>query len=381
MPRCFFAILLLILILSGCASRRPAAWRLVPEGNGHRLVPPRPHPEDPSFTLRRARSVTVKKPACALDKPGIRIQWKGRDARVRADSNPLAPLPGTVLLAAGGGAPQQQAAEMIVRSNWFNDSLKPSLLAQQRAGCLAPADTPLLTRRLADHLTLPTSATYRLIYGEYADRGYLDIDSRFRLRAVEPIRQSGQITGYRTSFYILTPTPQGGAIVAAGEAESNIKAVITRGPAPDHELLHLPPQATHFRFFFRTWSVNQDRRIALLAAPSPEDLDSATTGFEASPETFCASARQRGVACISVPKDMVIGPELRVLANGDDAYVPVAGSVGEVLRSLNIREPKSLLPTLQVRRHFEGVLRPIDFDSTGATILGLVLIGGEEITW
>ena len=110
-------------------------------------------------------------------------------------------------------------------------------------------------------------------------------------------------------------------------------------------------------------------------------MEDATAGFEASPDTYCASARQRGAACISVPKDMVIGPELRVRANGRDEYVSVAGSLGDLLRALNIREAKSLLPTLQVRRHFEGVLRPIEFDRTGSAILGLVLIGGEEITW
>ena len=45
------------------------------------------------------------------------------------------------------------------------------------------------------------------------------------------------------------------------------------------------------------------------------------------------------------------------------------------LRALNIREPKSILPTLQVRRSFEGTLHPIDFDRTSPAILGLTLIG------
>lgn len=381
MLRRFFPMLAAVLLLAGCAARRPAAWRYVPEGRGHRLIPPRPHPEQPGFTLPRARTVAAKSPACRLEQPGIRLAWKGRTALVRADAAPLAPLPGTVLESAGGGAPAAQAGEMVVRSNWFSASLKPGLAAQEKAGCLSAEDVPPLTRRIVDHLSLSTSAAYRLLYGEYADQGFLDIDSRFRLRAVEPIRQQGQVVGYLTSFYLLNPAPGGGATVSPGHSEANIKAVVTRGPAPDHELLHLPAQATRFRFFFRSWSVREDRRIALLAASSPEALERAGAEFESAPETFCSNAAQHGAACISVPRDMVIGPELRVLANGRDEFVPVGGNVADLMRSLDIRDPRSKLPTLRIHRPFEGALRPVEFDPANPSILGLVLVGGEQLTW
>lgn len=239
----------------------------------------------------------------------------------------------------------------------------------------------LTTRRVVDHLALPTSAAYRLLYGEYADRGFLDIDSLFRLRAVEPIRRQGQFAGYLTSFYFLHPAPGGGATVSAGHSEANVRSVITRGPAPDHELLHLSPRATHFRFFFRTWSVSGDRRIALLAASSPEALDRAAAEFEAGPESYCAGAARHGDACISVPRDMVIGPELRVRVNGRDEFAPVGGNVGDLLRAMEIRDPLKKLATLRIRRPFEGAMRPVEFDPASPAILGLVLVGGEELTW
>lgn len=381
MRRRLFPLLALTLTLAGCAARRPAAWRFVPEGRGHRLIPPRAHPGRLDFALPRARAATLKNPACRLDQPGIRLEWMGRTARVRADAAPLAPLPGTVLESAGGGAPAHQAAEMIVRSNWFVDSLKPGLIAQRQAGCLAEDDIAPLTRRIVDHLALPTSASYRLLYGEYADRGFLDIDARFRLRAVEPIRQQGQVAGYLTSFYLLSPAPGGGAVASPGHSESNIRSVITRGTAPDHELLHLPARSTHFRFFFRTWSVSEDRRIALLAAPSEEALAQATPEFEAAPDSFCAGAARQDVSCISVPRETVIGPELRVRANGRDEFVPVGGNLGDLFRVMEIRDAAKKLSTLRIRRPFEGALRPVEFDRTSPSILGLVLIGGEEITW
>lgn len=381
MLRRFIPVLALALLLAGCAARRPAAWRFVPEGRGHRLIPPRAHPERLDFTLPHARAKALKNQSCRLDQPGIRLEWKGRTARVRADAAPLAPLPGTVLESTGGGAPARQAAEMIVHSNWFVDSLKPGLIAQRQAGCLAEDDIPLLTRRIVDHLTLPTSASYRLLYGEYADRGFLDIDARFRLRSVEPIRQQGQVAGYQTSFYLLNPAPGGGAVVSPGHSESNIRSVITRGTAPDHELLHLPVRSTHFRFFFRTWSVSEDRRIALLAAPSAEALAQATPEFEAAPDAYCATAARHGVTCISVSREMVIGPELRVRVNGRDEFVPVGGNLGDLFRAMEIRDAGKKLSTLLIRRPFEGALRSVAFDRTSPSIFSLVLIGGEEITW
>lgn len=369
------------LLLVGCAAHRPGAWRFVPEDRGHRLIPPRPHPERSGFTLPRARAKVVKNPACRLDQPGIRLAWKGRTAVVRADAAPLAPLPGTVLHSAGGNAPARQAAEIIVRSNWFADAFKPGLAAQREAGCLTADEIAPLTRRLVDHLALPTSAAYRLLYGEYASLGFLDLDARFRLRAVEPIRRQGQVAGYLTAFYLLHPAPGGGATVSAGHSEANVLSVITRGPAPDHELLHLPAGATHFRFFFRSWSVSGDRRIALLAAPSPEALQQAGARFESGPETYCASAARDGVACVAVPRDMVVGPELRVRVNGRDEFVPVGGNLAHLLRSLDIREPAGKLPTLRLRRPFEGALLPVEFPRGNPAILGFVFAGGEEITW
>ncbi|MBI4894033.1 MAG: hypothetical protein HY821_25675 [Acidobacteria bacterium] len=380
MPRSLLATLAAVLLLASCAERRPAAWRLVPQDRGHRLIPPRPNPEDPAFQLRRARTPSRKNPACLLDKPGIRLRWKGRDAQVRADSASLSAIPGTLLEGAGGGAPALQPAVGVLSANWYSGSLQPSLLAQQQAGCLTPADAPQLERRILDHLILPTSHAYRLLYGEYAMLGFIDIDARFRLRAVEPIRQQGVAVGYLTSFYLLQPAPSGGVTVAPHSSESNVKSVITHGPAPDHPLLHLPPHATHLRFFFRTFSTTDDRRIALLAAPSAVALNQAATAFEADPEGYCAAPTQ-GTACIAVPKDTIIGPELRIRAQGREEYVPVAGNVADLLRSLNVRNPASVLPTLQIHREYEGRFLPIQFDRTNPAILGFVFLGGEQVTW
>ncbi|GEM_PF-4358944 len=380
MVRCL-PFLCLVLLFAGCSARKPDVWKFVPEDRGHTLVPPRPNAMQPDFELKRARSVKTNAPACALDKPGIRLQWKGKAARVHADSAALAPLPGTVLQGVGGGAPGQLPADIIVRTNWFQDAFKPALVQQEHEGCIAAQDAPRLTQRLIDSMPLPSSASYRLRYGEYIMAGYFDLEPQFRLRAVEPIREKGVAVGYLTSFYLLHAAAQGGVTVSAGQSESNVRGAITTGIAADHEVMHLPAGATYLRFFFRSWSVDQDRKIALLAAPSAADLEKATKDFEASPESYCAVAGQKGAACISVPKDMVIGPELKVRANGKDEYVPVGGNIADLMRGAGVRDPMAKTATLKVTRPYEGKLAPVEFDHSKSSILSLVLIGGEELTW
>ena len=379
-------MLITAILLTGCAARQKVArtWKLEAAGRGHVLAPPRADLDKPEFVLKRARSAeNLSGPACTLIQKEIALQWRGRDARVRADAAALAPMPGSLATATTpGGNAMPLGNQTVVTTNWFEEILRPALRKQVAEGCLTAADLPLLDRRLIDNLALPSGALYRLRFGEFTLNGYVDVTDEFRLRAVEPIRESGVVTGYLTSFYLLNAAPDGGVVVRAGDSEINIQAKLTMGTAADSELLHLPSGATWLRLYFRTWSSTQDRRIALIAAPTHAERERASREFEADPEGYCGGvAKERGVACVSVPKDMVVGPELRVQANGGDAFAPVGGTLNDVLRSTGLRETGSVLGTLQVRRPYEGKLVPIQFDRTRPEILGLVLIGGEQITW
>jgi len=378
---------LCLVALGGCAARQKKArsWKLAPvPPRGHLLIPPGAEPGRDVFVIRAARSAgKFSGPACALENKQISLRWRGRDAHVRADAAALAPMPGTLATATRpDGSSVPLGDQVALTSNWFEEILRPALHKQVTAGCLTARELPLLDRRLMDQLPLPSGALYRLRFGEFTLNGYMDLTDEFRLRAVEPVREGGLVTGYLTSFYLLSSALGGGVVVSAGESETNIQAKLIRGMAADSELLHLPADATWLRLFFRTWSSTQDRRIALIAASSAEARERASIEFEADPERYCAKvAKKNAVTCVSVPKDMVLGPELRVFANGRDAFATVGGTLGEVLRNSGLREPKAALGTLEVRRSYEGRPLPIEFDRTKADILGLVLIGGEQITW
>ncbi|WP_321474032.1 hypothetical protein [uncultured Paludibaculum sp.] len=369
------------LFLAGCSARQPGAktWRLVGTGRTLTLNPPRP--PGPEFTLRNARAASPKGPACRLETSDVSFRWKGRSAKVRAIPDSLVATPGSLVAAEGSKGPQGLSGETVLARNWFREDFLPGLAKQQSEGCLTPNEIQQLAQRVIDNLALPTSTAYRLRYGEFAMNGYIDVDAKFRLTGVEPIRTNGQVTGYQTSYYPLKPAAHGGVQVSAGASESNTAGTITVGTAVDSELLHLPAGATYLRLFFRSWSIQADRRIAVLAAGSQAALESATAGFDENPEAFCATASTRGVACVGVPKDTVIGPELLVQTNGRSLYVPVGGSLGDLFRAAGIREPKKVLPALKISKPYEGKLVPVDLSKAGDGLMMFVFTGGEQVTW
>lgn len=370
-----------VLFLAGCSARQPGAktWRLVGAGRTLTLNPPRPAGAE--FTLRNARASKAKGAACRLETREVSFRWKGRNAVVRALPDSLVATPGSLVAAEGSKGPQGLSSETVLARNWFREDFLPGLAKQQTEGCLAPTEIPQVAQRVIDNLSIPTSTAYRLRYGEFAMNGYIDVDAKFRLTGVEPIRTNGQVSGYRTSYYPLKPAARGGVEVSAGTSESNTAGTITAGTAVDSELLHLPAGATYLRLFFRSWSIQADRRIAVLAAGSQATLESATAEFNENPEAFCATAATRGIACVGVPKDTVIGPELLVLANQRSLYVPVGGSLGDLFRAAGVREPKKVLATLKISKPYEGKLVPVDLSNAGDGILMFVFTGGEQVSW
>jgi len=344
------------LALAGCAPQH-RSWQF----DGVVLTPPGPAQKEIKLANVRAGGRV-----CRLEQPGIRVELRGRNARVRANAVALGPQGGVAM---EGSA--KLTADVLVREHWFRNALRPWLVEQESNGCLSGAESNALAERIIDHLAIPSSMAYRLRYGEYILDGYLDLDPRFRLKLVEPLRENSEVVGFTSHYYMLDAAPGGGVTVRAGEAEINRLSVITHATARDHALLHLPAGATHVRFFFRTWSVRQDRRIALIAASTSPALAEATRAFEANPEEWCAHA-----ACVEVPKDAVIGPELAVTVNGATRYLPVGSSLAELYYTAKLKPE-----TLRVERPFEGRLAPVEFSGPKNNMLNFVPAGGERITW
>jgi hypothetical protein len=378
--RLAYYFLLVILMLAGCAKRPASAWRVIASPPPQLLVPPRPDAPQSlgkdTITLQRARSVSPRNPACALNLPDFTLEWKGRTANIRTDTAALLPRNTQVEATTPDGS-RVMLPGVSLEKNWFQ--LLPSALdAKVAAGCLSAGDARVLPARLASFLTLPPPVSWRLLHGDPTLTGYLDVEPGFVLKTVTPVRDDGQVAGYLTSTYITKPSGRGGVVVLPGQGDR--RGAITRGVAPDHPVLHLPKEATRLRLFLRSWSVAQDRRIVLVAAPDVALLDRATREFETDPEGFCRATANQNVVCIAIEKDSVLHAEVSVTANGTPLHLQAGSTLGAALRAAGSTPANTLPASLVIRRPWQGKMLNVEFPKDPA-ILSFVLWNGDVMTW
>jgi hypothetical protein len=278
--------------------------------------------------------------------------------------------------ASGGG---ESAGQPLPDLSWFND-LRAGLQRLENRRCLRPGEGGTLSGRLIENLRAPGYVLYQLRYGDYARSGWFDLESQFQLRAVTPFRdEKGEVRGFETAFYDLVPGKDKGLEPRFRSAELGTREGKETLKAPARARVEIPPGLGFLRMYFRSWSISGDRRIALLAARDREELETATRDFEKDAEAYCAKPGR--VFCLAVPKDAVVGAELKVLANGKMAAVPIGGTVADLLRGEGVRDMAGVLPTLKMTRPFEGVPLPVEFDRSRPDILRVVLLGGETVHW
>ena len=344
-----------VLVLFGCAAKqRPVTnWRLSGSGQGHLLLPPLP-PQGQSVLLRNARTVKKTDPACNIAGREIQLTWRGRTAQVAISRDAVGPAADVVLK----GGPAPLVGTPLRDLGWW-PRFTQDLEHRARTGCRAARDAKNLSARIVENLAMPSSVAWQLRYGNFLSTGYIDVEPVFVLSSVAPLLKSGvanyrtpeDVVGYETVYYEVEPRGDGGVKIA------------------------LPDSARYVRYYFRMWSVAGDRKIALLATPAPALLSAVSGKFEGDPEGFCKSAKPSEAACISVPSQMMIAPELRVRVNGKPTYIMAGGSLGQALRAAGIKDQKrviaEILPRLQVLRPCGGRMLPVEFDRSS----------GDEIRW
>jgi hypothetical protein len=382
-----FTLAVLLTVLSACTTRRmPVAagpYHLEGAPAGYVLTPPLPL-RGRTLVLGEARTARGRDAQCGVALPEIGLQWRGRTAEVQVSEKTLGPQ-GPVALE---GGPVAVVGEAVRDLSWWG-RFREQLDAREAEGCLKPREAARLAGRVLENLRVTPSLAYQLRYGNYAVRGYFDLEQQFVLKSVAPLLKPGvaryrtvdDVRGYETAYYDLKPRGGGGLRVALKRVEQNVGGNLRGVRKPENEILKLPESAPYIRLFFRSWSVRGDRRIALLATPRLELLDPLTRKFEENAEGFCAAANPREAVCISVPKEMVIGPELRVTANGREAFVPVGGSVMDVLRFVGVKPSPEVNARIHVTRPYAGAPAEVEFDRKAGDILRLVLVGGEVVSW
>jgi hypothetical protein len=380
-----YPILIAALLLAGCAARqRPATNWVLRTGDGGQVLVPPSLPQGQSVVLRNARSVRRGGPACNLSGGDVQLTWRGRTARVALSQAAVAPSSDVTV----SGGPVKVVGTLLRDLDWW-PRFTDELYARVKAGCLTEGDVKSVTARVIENVAMPSNVAYQLRYGNYMLTGYVDVEPEFALSSVAPLLKPGvkayrtpdDIAGYETIYYDVTRRAGGGVKISVRSVERNIQRKVTQVRRPATEVIKLPDSARYARYYFRMWNVKGDRKLAILATSSPDRLTPMSKRFEADPEGFCKSVKPSEATCITVPGHMMIVPELKVSLNGKPAYLLVGGTIGNLLRTARVKDPKEILSRIQVLRPYDGLPLPVEFDRSNPGILGFTPIGGEQISW
>ncbi len=326
-------------------------------------------------------------PACDVVGREIQLTWRGRTARVTLSGDSVGPAADVALT----GGPVGAAGTPVRDLSWWA-RFSEDLAQREKNGCLAARDAKGIAGRIVENVAMPSGLAYQLRYGNFLMTGYLDLEPEFVLSSVAPLLKPGvtrfsgaeDVAGYETVYYDVKRRGDGGLRIVLRSVERNLGGTVSKARHPATDVIRLPESARYIRYYFRMWNVSGDRKIALLATARPDLLGPMSVKFETDPEGFCKLVKPSEATCLSVPTQMMITPELRVLVNGKPAYILAGGTLGHALRAAGLKDQKriaEILPTLRVLRPYGGAMLPVEFDRARNDILSLVPIGGEEIRW
>jgi hypothetical protein len=242
-------------------------------------------------------------------------------------------------------------------------------------------------------------APWRLLHADDRQTGYVDLGPETRLQVVSPILREGappdapildasnltgernrltltltstpNLVGYETAWYSIQPKAgQIGFAIAPLSAEKHIQGKVEPAAAPATNYLKFGPQAAYYRRFYKA---DQGEVVeVVLAAATRAELDRQTQVFNSGP-ALCAQVPTQ--ACVVIPKRMALNPFLAVTVNGSETTVPVGSTVRAAIHLDRVP------PELKVYKLYAGRPVPVEFDRSSPDILGLVLSGGEQISF
>jgi hypothetical protein len=370
MYRVLAAALLLSIVTSGCAVRQ--RYRLVKQNTGSVLIPPgvsKPDVAQRKFTA----DIGAGRGSCAPAEGAVAIHARHGRVRVTVTRDPLLKQPAGWLSAWTAQAESQ--------------------------GCIAAGDGLKLAERIVESLPLDPRAARRLLHADDLQTGYVDLGPETRLQVVSPILREGStpdapildasnltgegnrltltlkstpnLVGYETAWYAVQPKAgQIGFAIAPLSAEKHIQGKVEPAAAPTTNYLKFEPQAAYYRLFYK--ADKGEVVEVVLAAPTRAELDRQTQTFNSDP-ALCAQAPTQ--MCVVIPKRVALNPFLEITVNDSETTVPL-GSTVRTATHLD-RVP----PELKMYKLYAGKPVPVEFDRASPEILGLVLNGGEKISW
>lgn len=354
---CIFAIL----VLSGCAARRPVpqTWRLT----NNILVP-----------------------------PGVR----GPEVAKRILTLNIKPGPGT--------CPQ----EVWKRGGRIQIALSREVLLQQPAGwltawteqmeasnCISPGEASKLADAIVGALPLDTDAAFKLLYAADRQAGQVDLDPGILLQVVSPIMRDGKnfsppvpvhtsgsgtsldvslsgpdMLGYETALYAIRPvTGRAGFAIAPISADRHINGLTEHAPQPANNYFQFAGKSAFYRLYYKAGQT--DFTALVVAARTRSGLSANITSCDGLPTG----------TCIQIPRHIAVNPLITVTVNGHELQLNWASTLSAAIRAAGERQPNSVLPRLSLSKPHDGHLASVDFDHSDPKVLDLVMTGGESVTW
>jgi len=185
------------------------------------------------------------------------------------------------------------------------------------------------------------------------------------------LQSTPNLVGYETAWYALQPkTGQIGFAITPLSAERHIQGKVEPVAAPAINYLKFGPQAAYYRLSYKA---DQAEVVeVVLAAPTRAELDRQTQVFNSDP-ALCAQVPTQ--ACVVIPKRVALNPFLVITVNASETTVPVGATVRAAIHLDRVP------PELKVYKLYAGKPVLVEFDRASPEILGLMLNGGEKISW
>ena len=348
-----------LLLLTGCAVRQPATWRL----SGRTLIPP----GVAAGVSRRTFIASIHGKSPCPETEALAVEPRHSHLRVTVYPDSLVKQPRGWL------------------TTWTEQA--------ETNGCIARGQGPLLAARIVESIALPTGADLRLLRAD-GPPNFVEIGAGIRLQAVSPILRTGvtsdvpqfeidkvsggantltvelksssDLIGFETAWYDLRPkAAESGFTIVPSSAETNIKGNVESHAGPARNYFQFAPEIGFYRLFYKA-----DQSEVLAAA-------STRAALPADPETC---DRPGGPVCLAIPRGVGVNPYILVNVNGSPVGVAIGSDLQSLIRTMRQGADK-ILPTLAITRLWAGKPVAVEFDRSKPDILSLVLTGNEQIRW
>jgi hypothetical protein len=284
------------------------------------------------------------------------------------------------------------------------DLFRDAVLRLEDNGCLPRESIQKLSGQMVGAVALTTRTAYAVRYSNYERSGAINLEPGFRLKVLAPLLKPGYqevkiiqpanssggpleltvegLEGYETSYYAVQPRAGGGVQFALSSVEQNRVNVITHPSESTAFQFHIAPDARFFRLMFLRRASIADRDISLLGAPEWGLLLDSAQRFDTIAGTVDDCGKVQGLTCVAVSKQVAILAEVGIEANGQIVYLPVGGTLRDLLGTMGKATSRvSALTGVKVERPWHGRMLSVELDRKNPRSLGLLLMAGDRVTW